>query len=199
MATKIPYPAGASAEQRAVIDYKNAGNGFLEGGAAEYATGDELEYQQLAELERLGPSAYSNISTDSRYDENEMEALRQLEEQSRDGYSAQDKADLARITSGANTANRGRQGAIQQQMESRGLVGSGMEFALKQQAAQDAAEMEALSGLEKNAQMQDRKQNATMQLGNMSSQLQQRDFGQAAQKASAADDIARFNTQNSNT
>jgi hypothetical protein len=199
MAKKKTYMGGMSAEERAVIDYQNAGQDFIDGGAAEYQKGDDLAFQDLGELDRLGPSGYNDIVTDSRYTDNEMEALRQLEEQSKEGLTARDRADMAKVEQDANRANRGRQGAIQQQMESRGLVGSGMEFALKQQAAQDAAEMEALSGLEKNAQMQDRKQNATMQLGNMSSQLQQRDFGQAAQKASAADDIARFNTQNSNT
>lgn len=197
MANKIPYPAGASAEERAVIDYKNAGNGFLEGGAAQYQKGDELDYQNLGELDRLGSSAYSGITTDSRYDDNEMEALRQLEEQSRDGYSAQDKADLARITSGANTANRGRQGAIQQEMDNRGLSGSGMDFALKQQAAQDAAEQEALQALEVNAQSQNRKQDAASRLGSLSSQMKGQDFAQDAQKAQAADNINRFNTQNS--
>lgn len=197
MATRIPYPANASAEERALIDYKNAGNGFLEGGAATYSKGDDLAYEDLSELDRLGPSNYGNIQTDSRYDDNEMEALRQLEEQSRDGYSAQDKADLARITSGANTANRGRQGAIQAEMDNRGLNGSGLDFVMKQQAAQDAAEHEALAALEVNAQSQNRKQEAASRLGNLSSQLKGQDFAQQAQKAAAADNINRFNTQNS--
>lgn len=196
---RIPYPAGASAEEQAVIDYKNAASEFSDGGAAQYNRGDDLAWQDLGELDRQGPSAYNDIVTDPRYKDNEMEALRQLEVQSKDGYSARDRADLARVEQNASRANKGRQGAIQNQMESRGLGGSGLDFALKQQAAQDSAEMEAMSGLEKNAQMQDRKQAAAAQLGGLSSQLQGRDFNQAAQKANATDSISRFNTQNSNT
>lgn len=196
---RIPYPPGASAEERAMIDYKNAASDFSDGGAAQYNRGDDLAWQDLGELDRQGPSAYNDIVTDPRYKDNEMEALRQLEVQSKDGYSARDRADLARVEQNASRANKGRQGAIQNQMESRGLGGSGLDFALKQQAAQDSAEMEAMSGLEKNAQMQDRKQAAAAQLGGLSSQLQGRDFNQAAQKANATDSISRFNTQNSNT
>lgn len=186
-----------SAEQLAIEKYLTAGKKFTDGGAAQYAEGEELDYQNLGELDRLGFSSYEDIQTDSRYDDNEMEALRQLEEQSRDGYSARDKADLARIQSGANTANRGRQGAIQAEMDNRGLNGSGLDFVLKQQAAQDAAEQEALQALEVNAQAQNRKQDAAARLGSLSSQMKGQDFSQQAQKAAAADNINRFNTQNS--
>lgn len=195
---KIPYPPGATAEQRALIDYKNAGNEFTDGGAARYEQGEDLEYEDLGELDRQGPSGYNDIKTDPRYKDNTNEALRQLEEQSKNGYSARDKADQAKITSGANIANRGRQGAIQQQMEGRGLAGSGLDFIMKQQAAQDSAEGEAMQALELNAQMQDRKQNAAAQMGNMSTSLQGQEFNQQAQKASANDAINRFNTSNSN-
>ncbi|RYG59007.1 hypothetical protein EON64_20695, partial [archaeon] len=167
-----------SAEQLAIEKYLAAGKKFTDGGAAHYSEGDELDYQNLGELDRLGPSSYEGIQTDSRYDDNEMEALRQLEEQSIDGYSAQDKADLARIQSGANTANRGRQGAIQAEMDNRGLNGSGLDFVLKQQAAQDAAEQEALQALEVNAQAQNRKQDAAARLGSLSSQMKGQDFSQ---------------------
>lgn len=195
MATK---KIGRTAEEQALYDYIGAGDEFVEDGAAQYQKGDDAEFSQLNEMDRLGPSAYGDIKTDPTYKNNELEALRQLEEQSRDGYSAQDKADLGRIEQNSNRANRGRQGAIDQQIQGRGLGGSGLEFALKQQAAQDAAEQEALSGLEVNAQMQNRKQSAAQNLGQLSSQLQNNEFSQSAQKAQAADAISRFNTQNSN-
>jgi len=189
---------GRTAEEQALFDYLDAGKDFVNKGASEYEAGDPLAFDELGELDRLGPSAYEDITSDPRYKDNEMEALRQLEDQSKNGYSDRDKADLARIEQNASRANRGRQGAIRQEMENRGLGGSGLDFALRQQAAQDSAEQEAISGLEKNAQVQDRKQSAAASLGSLSSQLQSRDHAQASQKAAAADEIARFNTQNSN-
>lgn len=187
-----------SAEQLALEEYLKAGKDFTAGGAAQYQEGADLDYTQLGDLDQLGPSAYNGIQTDSRYKDNEMEALRQLEEQSKDGYSARDKADLARIEGAANRANKGRQGAVKQNLAARGIGGGGLEVVMAQQAAQDAAEQEALASLEKNAQMQDRKQQATSQLGQLSSQLQSRDYNQQAQAAQANDAISRFNTQNAN-
>lgn len=188
---------GMSAEDKALQDYLNAGNEFIDEGAAVYEAGTPLSLEQLNTYDQLGPSAMGDVTTDPKYREYELEALRQLEEQSQKGFTARDEADMARVEQQANRANRGRQGAIQQNMQSRGLAGSGLDFVMQQQAAQDSAEMEALAGLEKNAQMAERKQSAAERLGSLGSQLQGRDFNQAAAKAQAADEIARFNTANS--
>jgi hypothetical protein len=188
---------GMSAEDKALQEYLNAGKEFVDGGAAVFEAGTPLSLEQLATYDQLGPSAMGDITTDPKYREYELEALRQLEEQSQKGFTARDEADMARVEQQANRANRGRQGAIQQNMQSRGLAGSGLDFVMQQQAAQDSAEMEALAGLEKNAQMAERKQSAAERLGSLGSQLQGRDFNQSAAKAQAADEIARFNTANS--
>lgn len=187
---------GRTAEEQALFDYQDAGQGFLEGGAAQYQNGNDYSYTKLGNVDQLGNSAYDDISTNPQYEANQLEALRQLEEQSKDGYSARDKADLARIEQSANRANQGRQGAIRQNMAARGIGGGGLEVVMAQQAAQDANEQEALASLEKNAQMQDRKQQATSQLGQLSGQLQNNQYNQQAQAAQAKDSISRFNTQN---
>lgn len=186
-----------SPEEKALQDYLNAGNEFIDGGAAKYEAGTPLTLEQLQSYDQLGPTALGNIQNDPKYREYEMEALRQLEQQSQKGFNARDEADLARVEQQANRANKGRQGAIQQSMQARGLAGSGLEYALAQQSAQDSAEMEALAGLEKNAQMMERKQSAAERLGSLGSQLQQRDYAQEARKAEAQDAISRFNTANS--
>jgi hypothetical protein len=162
-----------------------------------YDVGDSLNLQQIGALDQLGPSDMSKISTDPRYKDAEMKALMDLEDRSKNGFTDRDRADLAKLESDVNRQNRGRLGAIQQNMASRGMSGSGMDLLAQTQASQDATERQALAALEKNAQMSERKVDATSRLGNLGSQLQSKDFGQQAQAAQAQDAINRFNTQNS--
>jgi hypothetical protein len=161
------------------------------------SVGDPLALQQMGAFDQLGPSALADITTDPRYRDAELSALSDLEQQSKTGFTARDEADLAKLEGDVNRQNRGRLGAIQQNMAARGMSGSGMDIAAQIAASQDATERQALAALEKNAQMGERKQDATSRLGNLASQLQGRDFGQAATKAQAADAIVRFNTANS--
>jgi hypothetical protein len=161
------------------------------------SVGDQLALQQMGAFDQLGPSEMAAISTDPRYRDAELSALTDLEQQSKTGFTARDEADLAKLEGEVNRQNRGRLGAIQQNMASRGMSGSGMDIAAQIAASQDATERQALAALEKNAQMGERKQDATSRLGSLASQLQGRDFNQAATKAQAADAIARFNTANS--
>jgi len=165
----------------------------------QYEKNGNNQYEWLGDFQgapELGPSALNGITTDPRYSQYEQQALRDLEQTSKDGMSARDLADLAATESQVNRANSGRVGAIQQGMAARGMSGSGMELVAQMQAAQDATERQALASLEKNAQAQEGRRAATAQLGNMAGQLQGRDFQQAAQKAAAQDAIARFNNAN---
>lgn len=159
--------------------------------------GEKLQLQQMGAFDQLGPSEMGNISTDPRYKDAEMAALADLEERSKNGFTARDEADMAKLNSQVNQQNRGRMGAIQQNMASRGMAGSGLDILAQTQAGQDATERQALAALEKNAQMQERKVDAVSRLGGLAGQLQGRDFQQSAQKAAASDAINRFNIANS--
>lgn len=178
----------------------NVGPEYQAGTPIQYqnlSVGDQLALQQVGAFDQLGPSEMAGISTDPRYRDAELAALSDLEQQAKTGFTARDEADLAKLEGEVNRQNRGRLGAIQQNMASRGMSGSGMDIAAQVAASQDATERQALAALEKNAQMGERKQSATSRLGGLASQLQGRDFNQAAAKAQAADAIARFNTANS--
>lgn len=176
-----------AAQAKAMQDMGYATDEFVNGGAAKYSQGDALGYDEL------GQSQMGSITTDPRYKDAEMAALADLEDQSKNGFTARDRAEMAKIEQEANRANRGRLGAIQQNMMSRGMSGSGMDQVAQMQSAQDANEMEALKALEQEAQMGERKQRATALRGDLSSRLQNRDFDQAAKRAQAADEIAKFN------
>jgi hypothetical protein len=166
-------------------------------GFESYDVGESLNLDQIGALDQLGPSDMSKISTDPRYKDAELAALTDLEDRSKNGFTDRDRADLAKLEGDVNRQNRGRLGAIQQQMASRGMSGSGMDLLAQVSASQDATERQALAALEKNAQMSERKVDATSRLGNLGSQLQSKDFSQQAQQAQAQDAINRFNTQNS--
>lgn len=177
-------------QAKALKEYQDAVDAYANGGQQQYSNQGDLV------SEDLGASQMGDIHTDPAYKEHEMAALKELEDQSRNGFTASDKAAMAGAESQANRANAGRIGAIKQNMDARGMGGSGMDLVAQMQSSQDANELEAMKELERTGMMADRKTAATQQLGSMSSNLQQRDFGQAAQKAQAADQIARFNNAN---
>lgn len=182
----------------AMDDYRSATDEYLEGGPAEYDWLGDLELDELGELEQVKDTELSDIETDPEYDRYMMEALADLERQSDEGLTLRDEADMARIQGGVNRNLRGQRGAIEQNMARRGIKGSGLDLMAQQQAAQSSAEIEALRGLEKAAQGQERRQSASARLGQLGSQLQGQDFNQQAQIGQAQDSINRFNTQNLN-
>ena len=187
-----------SPEDKALWDYINEGENFKEGGAAQFNVGKALEYQNMDanSISQLQKSGMEGINTDPRLQNAQYDALRQLEEQSKTGFTARDEADLAKLQSDVNRQNKGRMGAIQQNMAARGMSGSGMDLVAQMQSSQDATDREALAALEKNAQMGERKDAAIMNRGQMSGQMRSQDFNEQAQKAQAQDAINRFNTAN---
>lgn len=148
--------------------------------------------------EDVGSSAMGGVQTDPQYKTNEMEALKALEDQSKEGLTARDRADMATTENSANRANRGRIGAIQQNMTARGAGGSGMDLVAQLSSSQDSNDLAAMKALETAGTAADRRTTGANALGNMSSNLQSQDFAQQSAKAKAADQIAQFNAQNRN-
>ena len=205
---KLPFGLGSGSGKGPTLDtsaemkaLQELAEQYAESNPEEYQWNLDLGYQELDpdSLAQLESSQMEGIEVDPRYAEAEQAALMQLQEMSTEGLTARDRADMAQIEGNVNRNLRGQRGAIEQNMQQRGISGSGLELVAQQQAAQSAIDRQAYAGLEKAAQMQGNKRAATMDLGNMSSQLSQRDYQREAQKAAAADAIARFNTQNTNT
>jgi hypothetical protein len=179
-------------QKRALEEYQAAIDGYRNGQPAQYSVQDSLG------VDELGPSAMEGVETDPRYKEHELAALKELEDSARNGFTAQDKADMSRAEMDVNRQNHGRLGAIQQNMQSRGMGGSGMDIMAQLQSAQDSNDVAAMRDLEREGQMQARKSQATRDLGHMSMGMQGQEWNQAAQKAQAQDAIARFNSANRN-
>jgi hypothetical protein len=166
-----------------------------------YNLGDKLKFEELSpeQLQYLQDSQMQEITTDGRYRDAQLEALRSMEERSKNGMTAQDEADMYKLQRNVSTQNRGRMGAIQNNMAVRGMSGSGMDALMQMQANQDATDREALAAMEKAGQIQNNKMNASQQLGQMGSQMRGQEFGEKSAKAQAADEIARFNAQTRNS
>jgi len=187
-----------SPEDQAMWDYRNAGEEFVAGGPAVFNQGVPLEYQNLSpdQLAQLQNSGMENVNVDPRLKDAQFDALRQLENQGRDGFTARDQANRLKTKQSIGRENAGRMGAIQQNMAARGMSGSGMDLVAQMSASQAATDRDALEGLERSAQMEDRKNQAVMQRGQMSGQMRGQEFDEGARKAQAQDAINRFNTAN---
>ena len=166
--------------------------------AEQYATSEPQEYDYLGDIEAAtqDSTSLSGLEADPRFSAAELKSLEMLEQMSDEGLTATDRADLAKIQGGANRNLRGQMGAIKQNMQSRGISGSGLDLMSQQNAAQAAAERQAYADLEIAAQGQGRRESATMDLGRLGSQLSQQDYNRKANEAAAQDAINRFNTQN---
>lgn len=152
-----------------------------------------------AQTALAGPSALSSIQDNPALLSQEQGSLGALQDlASRGGMNQTDVANLNRIQDSAAQQSRGQQDAIMQSMAERGMGGSGNELLARLSASQNATNQAAQQGLDIAGQAQQRALQAMMQGGQLASQLQGQQFNESAQKAAAADAIARFNAQNAN-
>ena len=161
-------------------------------------------YQQVVQLNpeletavNLGPSEMGGIATDPKLRQAQMDALLKLQEVGAGGgRDAQFLSDQARLESDINTNNAGNQGAIMQNLATRGMSGGGSELVARNMSAQQSSNRQAQMAMDANAQAQKRALDAIMQSGQLGGQMQNQDFSQQAQKAQASDEINRFNAAN---
>lgn len=152
---------------------------------------------QLESAVNLGPSQMQGISTDPALRQAQMNALSRLQSVGQaGGRDAQFMSDTNRVQNDVNSNLQGQEGAIEQNMATRGLSGGGSELVARQMAAQQAANRQSSAALDINAQAQQRALQALMSGGQLGGQMEAQDFGQQAQKAQAADQISRFNASN---
>lgn len=152
---------------------------------------------ELETAVNLGPSEMQGIATDPVLRQAQLKALASLQGIGEaGGRDAQFLSEQGRLESDINQNLQGQQGAVLQNMAARGMSGSGLEMVAQNQNIQGAANRQAQMEMDLKAQAQQRALQAIMQGGQLGGQMQAQDFGQAAQKAAAADAIARFNAQN---
>jgi hypothetical protein len=95
----------------------------------------------------------------------------------------------------ARQQERGQREANLAAVRSRGQLGSGLELAAMESANQDATNQAHSDALRESGMAEDRALQSILQSGKLGGEMDQRDFNQQFQKGSAADEIAKFNTQ----
>lgn len=161
-----------------------------------------LESFQNPEL-LLGPSAMEGAVADPESLAAQQSALAQLAQWSTGDVTEADRAmyDAQNMQSRlqADQMARGQRDALAQQYAARGLGGSMSELAQQMSANQAQAQRYALQDAQNRANMlgniQQRALAAVGQQGSLGSQMRGQSFGEAAQRAAAAD---RFNQDNMN-
>jgi hypothetical protein len=142
-------------------------------------------------------TAFDQVSTDPRLKDQQMASLAALKGLADSGgMTAEDQANLNRIQNQSAQADRGRRDAILQNMQARGMGGSGNELLAQLQSSQAATDRQAQQGLDIAGMAQNRALQAMMQGGELAGNVRDQDFGEQARIAQARDAVNQFNAQN---
>lgn len=125
----------------------------------------------------------------------QQDVLGRMEEVSREGLTAQERADLARLAMEEKATERGQREAILQQAAERGVLGGGSELAAQLFAQQAGAGRAAQRGFDVAALAKQRALEALTQKGALAERLRGQEYGEKSEAAKAADAIARFNVE----
>lgn len=154
----------------------------------------DLADPKLVTAAQAGPSSFEGVSADPRLQDAQMAALSSLQQIAEGGgLNDADKANLARIQSQISQESRGRNEAIMQNSQARGMAGGGMELLSKLQNSQDATNRESQQGLDIAGMAQSRALQALSQGGSLAGNMRGQQFSEDASKAEARDAIAKFN------
>lgn len=140
--------------------------------------------------EEAGPSAFGQMEQDPLLLQRQiaaMEQLRGLYDQG--GMDTASKARLAQAQNATGAAERGSREAITQNMQMRGMGGSGVDLAAQLSNQQGAAQRNAMAGAQAAGDASTRAIQALLQ----SSQIGGNVRGQNMQKAGGLDAMSQFN------
>lgn len=146
----------------------------------------------MLEAETLGPSRFEEISMDPRLQAAQMAALEGITGFTESGRDAQSRLDLEEGLSRIEGAEQ----ADFQKITEDPTLNLGQKLALREAMKERSAQGKREIALQTAAQAQQARMAALGQQANLASGMQQQQLGLAGQKASAADAIAQFNTQN---
>lgn len=151
---------------------------------------------EMVELIQQGDTALSSVSTDPRLRQSQLDSLSGLEELATRGMSAGDLAGMELARRNAAAEAQAKQGQILQNMQQRGIGGSGAELLASLTSAQSSADRLQQAQLEEAKARQNARQAALTQQANAAQSLRGQDYNEASAMAQARDQIARFNAAN---
>ena len=125
----------------------------------------------------------------------QIEALNNIRKRADEGMQAADEADYMRAIREAGTQARGREGAIIENMRSRGMSGSGVEAAMRQMASQSSADRLAQFGADKAAKNAEMRALAEQMAGNMAGDMRSTDINLSGTNADIINQFAMENSR----
>lgn len=146
----------------------------------------------------LGPSAMEGLALNPEMRAKQMEALKIFADRALTGMTPEDKMGMDLAFTGALGSGRANEGRILQEMQSRGMGGSGAELIARLNNSQNATEAARRQGVEQALASQQAKMNAAGGYLSGAGQLRSQDFGEQSQVAQAKDLISRYNNSMSN-
>lgn len=150
----------------------------------------------LLQNESLDSSAFDSLEIPQELRDNIMGAIESEKDYAEQGITDEDRARLDNIQRMTQADEQARQDSIMQSMAERGASGGGSELAQRLMSNQASADRAQQSSRELAAEASQNRRQATQNVANMSGQMADRDVNLGSQKASAADEIARFNAMN---
>jgi hypothetical protein len=147
--------------------------------------------QDLGQIE----SQMQEIQGDPRLKQAQMDALASIQARSQ-GLTPEDLIQIRKTRQDISGQLANQDANIVQNLQQRGMGGSGVELAMRQAGGQRALaqasdDADSLAAMQYNARMQ-----ALQQAGAMAGSIGQQEFAQDAQKAAAMDAMSRFNLDN---
>lgn len=144
----------------------------------------------------LGPSAMEGVAVDPRLESAQMAALEQIAEIGQTGMTPGEAAALRSARRGAASEAQAKSEQIMQEMQRRGVGGSGQELAMRLQTAQSGADRMSQESDRAIQMAQERALQGLTSAGQLSSNIRGQQFGEQSDVARARDAINQFNTQN---
>lgn len=147
---------------------------------------------------KVGPGQMSQAQADPMAIEAQKRALTQLQQVGTQGAdNIEFRGAMDRANRETSAAANQRDLGLQQQMRGRGLGGSGQEYAVRALANQGAADRQSAAGFDVATAGRQQALQAMQAAGGLGGQMRGQDFGEKSARARAADEIEKFNTQNS--
>lgn len=165
---------------------------LLDEAVAQYGP-DILKEPSIAELTpHLPPSRFETAQADPQARAAQSEALTELRRLSK-ADNIEFRGAMNEAEQAANQQAGAQQGAVEQQMAARGMGGSGVDYALRAQAGQDAANRSSSAGFSAAAEGRRQALQALTASGGLASTIRGQSWGEQRDKSSAADEINRLN------
>lgn len=140
-------------------------------------------------------SATAQIQEDVKTKQRQVEAADILAKRGRGGFTLEDRSALDKIRETLEGDYQAKQRAIQQQMQARGVSGSGQELAMMLQSASDTANRASQEGIDLGALATQRALQSMTQAGDLASRIRTQDLDYQRLTKGAQDELNRFNVQ----